>query len=319
MTPTPTAPRSNVLVGLCAHGVTARGSVHTVNEDAFAVGASSAGAPLMILCDGMGGMGDGDRASAMAVAVLLGALGPEEADPRTQLTEALVRADDVLREELCATRRKRPGSTAVVALVHGGALHLGWVGDSRGYLIRDRQVVTRTRDHRVIEPLIASGALSTAEAKQSPLAHLLSRSLGAREPGGDPVEPELLPPVELREGDVVLLCCDGLWDVVEDDDLAAHCDGRPIDAIAAGLAAAAAQAGATDDMTLVIGRIQAGERGVLGERWAAPPALHPHPAPEEAAPEPEAEDLQRPPFDWAGVGVLVALAAVVIGVGLLAF
>ena len=108
----------------------------------------------------------------------------------------------------------------------------GWVGDSRAYLVRGRRVLERTRDHKLVEELIEAGQLTADQAKDSSLAHVITQALGGRPPGDRPVKATLLGhPWKLAHGDRIVLCSDGVSDLVEDEELAdVVSDGTPEDA-----------------------------------------------------------------------------------------
>jgi PPM family protein phosphatase len=174
---------------------------------------------LLVVCDGMGGMGRGDEASKLAVEILRGAMGGEQL-PADRMQAALRQADDKIREVLCEDV-EQPGATAVMAYVLDGAAHIAWVGDSRAYLIRDSSVVHRTRDHKLVEELVEAGQLTAEQARESALAHVVTRALGGRPPSDPPVNvatPGF--PWKLHHGDRILLCSDGVSDLIDDDEIA---------------------------------------------------------------------------------------------------
>jgi protein phosphatase len=236
------------------HATTHAGHHHSRNEDACAVVSLDGGrAVLLVVCDGMGGMGRGDEASRIALATLEEAMKSEtEGLPPDRMRGALRLADRRVREALCDGDDGMPGSTAVLVFVAEGAAHVSWVGDSRAYFVRDGNVLDRTRDHKLVEELVDAGQITADEAKVSSLAHVVTRALGGR-PLGDPaVHPATLGyPWKLHTGDRLLLCTDGVTDLVRDDELPALLGDAPEPA-AAVLVQTALDRGGHDNITCIV-------------------------------------------------------------------
>ena len=239
---------------LRAHAQSDQGRVHERNEDSVAIVDTEDGR-LLIVCDGMGGMGRGDEASQVSLAALTEAMQNHEGGlPPEQLRAAIRAADVRVREELCdPAGQGQPGSTAVMVYVVDGAAHVAWVGDSRAYLIRDGAVIDRTRDHKLVEDLVDAGQLTREEARYSTLAHVVTRALGGR-PVSEPVvrAATLGYPWKLMHGDRILVCSDGLSDLVEDDELPPLlAEGDP-DAITSALVDLANLRGGHDNITCIV-------------------------------------------------------------------
>lgn len=237
---------------LRAHAVTHIGLVHHENEDSWATFDADDGSVVWLVCDGMGGMGRGAEASQFAVRALTerwrgGLVGPSEA-----LRDGLSAIDVSLREALCGDGRGLPGTTAVAAVWRDGEAVVGWVGDSRAYWVRDGAVRARTRDHKLVEELVALGQLSPEEAKTSPLAHVVTRGIGGRSAREPAVEASVLDPWSLRPGDRVVLCSDGLCDLADDAEVAAGASGRSPRAAAEHLLQLALDRGGHDNITIVV-------------------------------------------------------------------
>lgn len=240
---------------LRVHAATHVGLVHHTNEDSWTVTPCDDGALLLLVCDGMGGMGRGDEASKLAVESIQESMLASRGLPPERMRQAIRAADVTVREVLCAEHRGHPGSTAVMAYVIDGAAHVAWVGDSRAYLIRDHRVVERTRDHKLVEELVAAGQITPEEAKTSSLAHVVTRALGGRGPEESPVKPANLGhPWKLVHGDVILLCSDGLCDLVEDDELPALVEGLAPDRATEVLVETALERGGHDNITCIFAR-----------------------------------------------------------------
>lgn len=207
------------------------------------------GAHLLGVIDGMGGMGRGAEASALAVQEIEAALADSGGFGPHRLRDALVRADGELRARLCESGDGLPGATAALVLITGRMAHVAWAGDCRATWLREGAVLARTADHKLAEDLVRSGAITREQADQSANAHVVTRALGGRRAAEAQVEPELLPhPWMLQEGDTLLLCSDGVTDLIAEEELAAATLGpRP----AEGLVALARQRGAPDDSTVL--------------------------------------------------------------------
>jgi len=242
-----------------AHARTDPGPVREHNEDAFLVDVD---AGLFIVADGMGGHAAGEVASALAVDalrdVLLGQGDPDE----TRLDRATPDSEETIRERLryamnqASLRIRRAaletpahtgmGTTVCVLLVEDGLAHLGHVGDSRIYLLRDGRLQRLTRDHTVVQQEIDAGRLTPKLARIVPHKNILTQSVGYH----GPVEPDTSTrPV--RDGDVFIICSDGLTDPLDDDQLCSIACGVGLDQMAERLTQEALDAGADDNITVV--------------------------------------------------------------------
>jgi len=189
-------------------GDTNVGRVRTTNEDSLVVDIAMG---LYAVFDGMGGANAGDVASQMvrdAVRDYVLARRDRIADPK-QLLEAALQAGSaaVFTASQQVRERHGMGTTAVAALVvEGGRAIVAHVGDSRAYLLRNGRLALLTRDHTIVEDLVDRGLLSADEAERHPYKNVLSRNLGARpETKVDVVE------IEIKPGDRLMLCSDGLY------------------------------------------------------------------------------------------------------------
>lgn len=244
-----------MILPLGVHAATHVGLVHETNEDSHAVVETEEGGLLLLVCDGMGGMGHGDEASALAIQLLSDHLRTGGGYPPQRMRHALRQADIELREHLCAGDRGMPGSTAVMVYILDGVGHVAWVGDSRAYLIRDGAVFERTSDHKLINELMATGQLSEEEAKGSHLSHIVTRALGGRAPGEKAVTGATLGhPWKLRNGDVVVLCSDGVCDLVEDDELPTLVTNMAPEEATDALIRVALERGGHDNITCIVAR-----------------------------------------------------------------
>jgi serine/threonine protein phosphatase PrpC len=201
------------------HGVSDPGRQHPRNEDSW-LASTVDNAKLLIVCDGMGGMGAGDKASQLAVETISSAVHSSSLPSRPRLEAALVKADITVRQTLC-TKHSKPGATAVVVLVERNQATVAWVGDSRAYWMRNGAMLERTTDHKLVQALVDRGEMSEEEARNSSYSNVLTRSIGGRPPDAEPVEISLMPEAwALQPGDHLVVASDGLIDLVTDEEIA---------------------------------------------------------------------------------------------------
>jgi PPM family protein phosphatase len=195
-----------------------RGRLRTTNEDCLWVDEQLG---LLIVADGIGGHAGGEVASAMAVEVIAtyvqGSLATCQAADQTAalLQDAVRTANEAIWTKARAHRRLRGmGTTVVLALCQGEQISLAHVGDSRAYLLHSGVLRQVTEDHSVVAQLLKAGQLTPRQARTHPLRHQLTRSLGRRGVVAD------LHCVRWHDGDVLLLCSDGLTNMVADHHIA---------------------------------------------------------------------------------------------------
>ncbi len=191
------------------------------NQDRMAAVVDGSSA-LIAVFDGMGGHSDGARAAELAREIVLSrfeALAHPLLDPLAFLHIALGAAHAgmvALGAQL--PLEHRPRATGALCLVQDSTAWFAHVGDSRIYHLRDGQVVSRTRDHSHVELLVQEGLISAQQAQSHPMRNFVESCLG-----GDGMLPEMLVGrrVRVRPGDTVLVCSDGFWSNLLDDDIAA--------------------------------------------------------------------------------------------------
>lgn len=191
-----------------------RGSVREENEDAIDWWRSADGSrAVALLADGMGGYAGGAQASRMAVSLCMGFLRPLLEQPSvdsTLLGSALVEAFMAANDQIRDARERLPhrsqmGTTLVCALVFDDQALIGHVGDSRCYHWTAGAFWQSTRDDTVVQNMIDDGSIAPEQASRVPFRHVLTKALGA--------EAQVLPTMaqlNLRPGDALLLCSDGL-------------------------------------------------------------------------------------------------------------
>ncbi|MGA8171359.1 MAG: PP2C family serine/threonine-protein phosphatase [Methylocystis sp.] len=200
------------------------GRVRKVNEDSVAFVAPAAGTPeenvgfLALVADGMGGHAAGEIASALAAEEVRRAVYASDAPPPEALRAALESANRAILDYSAAHPDTRGmGTTCTAILVRGGLLWLAHVGDSRAYLLRESALTQFSDDQTLHAQLIREGVMTPEEAANSPGGNIILQALGAR----DNFEPTISERgLELRVGDIVLLCSDGLHNLVSHSEIA---------------------------------------------------------------------------------------------------
>lgn len=193
--------------GLRVAGDTSVGKVRTSNEDAMAIDHARG---LYVVCDGMGGANAGDVASALARDTITSFVVQRRgaADAKVLLEAAIQAACAAVFNQANAIKDQHGMGTTVVACLMPApnVAVIGHVGDSRAYLLRGGRLQALTRDHTIVEELVDRGLLAAEEADRHPYKNVLSRNLGSRlQTRVDLVE------VELKPGDRLMLCSDGLY------------------------------------------------------------------------------------------------------------
>ena len=171
---------------------------------------------LFLVADGMGGHNAGDYASQMTVETIVEKASVSgETEPRRILEEAITAANARVRQEA----RRLPelegmGTTIVAAVCDGARLFVANVGDSRLYVENSREIVQITRDHSWVEEMVRRGDIPRNEARNNERKNIITRAVGAEEA----VQADYFQ-VTLEEGDIVLMCTDGLTNMLEDEEI----------------------------------------------------------------------------------------------------
>lgn len=263
------------------------GRVRGNNEDSFGTRWLDDGSLLVVVCDGMGGHEAGEVASRLAVDVVTRLVeeGADTATPNAVLHEALIAANESILTEGRTGGKRGMGTTAVVAWLRGANVWVAHVGDSRLYLLREGRVVDRSVDHTRVQALLDKGLITASEARDHPEAGMLTRALGhARMANGQAFAPEVYAaPLELHEGDAIVLSSDGLHDLVEDAEVAHTVSGLTPEEAAQRLVDLALERGGHDNVTVAVvtyGDRASAEAGAL----EASPAAEAHLPATAAAP-----------------------------------
>jgi serine/threonine protein phosphatase PrpC len=231
------------------------GKVRSANEDYFLSEKITANEFLFIVADGMGGHQAGDVASKLASETFSDTykiLRKKNTAIMESLELAIKKANIVVFEKAAADIEKRGmGTTFSVMIIANMKAFIAHVGDSRVYLIRKNKIKKITTDHSFVEKLVEEGRISPEEARDHPQKNVLYMSLGAREN----FSPEMLNAITLEDGDALIMCSDGLSNMVTDEILMEIVmDAYPEDA-AHTLVKLANVNGGADNITLQIIRI----------------------------------------------------------------
>jgi len=274
-------------------GRTDVGRQRSVNEDSLVLAP-----PFFAVADGMGGAKAGEVASAMAAETFEGEADSGE-PAEAQLTRILREANRRIYELAVSDDSHRGmGTTVTAAKVTGDEVSLGHVGDSRAYRLRDGELEQLTRDHSLVAELERSGQITPEAAEHHPQRSIITRALGP--------EPDVQVDTYTlagRDGDLFLICSDGLTSMISDDELRSilrSSDG--LEEVAESLVRAANQSGGKDNITVVMFRLGNGDGGaelpkeddtIAGQLKAT--EVHEAAFDERTEPHPVAELSELPP------------------------
>lgn len=187
-------------------------------------------AVLLALADGMGGHARGELAAQALVDSLERSFHDQTlpiADPATFLQQACARAhEDILAVGLRQDEPVYPRTTAVIGLLQHNRVWWAHLGDSRLYWIRDGRLLARTRDHTYVEELLRRRAIDEQAAQSHPMRNYVTQCLGGPQ---EAARPTLGEPVDLQIGDQLLLCSDGFWGALEEDELLQRLNAPELD------------------------------------------------------------------------------------------
>ena len=184
----------------------------TVNEDCAAC-AGSNGAYCVVVCDGLGGHGFGEVASATAVEAVMKAF-REYGEAEDFIERAAAAAQDaVLKKQDESLRMHDMRTTLVILSVRNGCARWLHVGDSRLYLFRGKNVIAQTADHSVPGMLVKMGELKLKNVRNHPDRNRVLRVIGDREMG---LKYDVSEPTPVMPGDAFLLCTDGYWELIDE-------------------------------------------------------------------------------------------------------
>lgn len=186
---------------------------------------------LLVLADGMGGHSHGELAAQITIKTYMQAFS-EEAKPKLDhpedfLSRVMRRAhDSIIKFARDQNLLGNPGTTCVAALIQDGKVCWAHAGDSRLYLLRDKHVVAVTHDHSIVQQWADLGFITEEQMKTHPDRHRITNCLGGE---GGMFFAETEPEKDLQQGDVILLCSDGLWGPLAPAEIAGALMVKPLE------------------------------------------------------------------------------------------
>lgn len=221
------------------------------NEDAYLINESWG---LYVICDGMGGHRGGDVASQLAIKTINDCFEKDLLEKNISLlNHSIQQANNIIWEQGNINPEwHEMGTTVTAALINGLKLEIAHVGDSGCYLFRAAEINRINRDHTLAQEMVDQGIIKTSEKRLSSYNHILTRALG--------VERQVLVDnyeLELSEGDLLLLCSDGLSDMLEENEILNIVAGfeDDLNKTASMLLQQALERGGFDNITLILIRI----------------------------------------------------------------
>lgn len=235
------------------------GMVRNCNEDNF-IARPDVG--LWAVADGMGGHHAGDLASTTVIGAL------KSIEPARSAAELLARCEEHVvqaNSALAEIGRQRGGvigTTLAALLAYETHFACVWSGDSRIYLVRDGAIALQSRDHTMVEEMVAAGKLTAAEARNSPRRNVITRAIGVSD------DPELeIKDGTLRAGDAFVLCSDGLTAHVADEEILEHVARATPQRACDALIDLTLSRGASDNVTVVVVSYRAGAASGQRDPW----------------------------------------------------
>jgi len=197
------------------HALTDTGMVRPHNEDSFSFLDLGKGM-LFAVADGMGGHDAGEVASKIAVETVCREMreGVEQNKAPLDLVQHAVQQANVAVKHEGASRGSNMGTTLTMAFVAGNTAYIANVGDSRVYWVENGSITQITEDHSLVAKLVAAGKLTKEEARNHPKSNLLYRTIGS----DDTVKVDTFR-MDLKKGGLLLLCTDGLWGMIGDENI----------------------------------------------------------------------------------------------------
>jgi serine/threonine protein phosphatase PrpC len=235
------------------------GCVREANEDSYYIELATKAEgsadryTLLLVADGMGGQEAGKEASETAVDIVKSRFLEKSKSEMSveaikEFITASLRGANQAVFERGKTKAVEMGTTLTAALIDGQQAYLGHVGDSRAYHLRGREIRQVTEDHTLAEDMIKQGKATREEVKNTPMNSMLTRSIGTKE------EVAIDQPIgiELEEGDVLLLCTDGLTNLAQEDEILSTVHNTPdVQKACAKLVDMARKRGGHDNITVV--------------------------------------------------------------------
>lgn len=229
-----------------------KGMVRTTNQDAYAVSEANNSFAWAVVCDGMGGAAGGNVASRLAVDVISekirAAFNENMRDSSIRnLLECAISAANVEVYDMANKNEELQGmgTTVVCTVIKNNQAIIAHAGDSRAYLLADDNLQQITIDHSLVQSLVDQGKITKEEAFNHPNKNLITRALGTDEN----IEVDF-DEIEVNEGNVVLLCSDGLSNFVTDEDIIDNYKNEDFETFADRLVDIANENGGRDNITI---------------------------------------------------------------------
>lgn len=254
-------------------GMTDVGCKREKNEDSFLINTDH---NLYVVADGMGGHLGGEIASKMAVSAIEDVVSDMMSDPDVTLqSEFEIRPGDhkgylryaisVASNRIFEKAMRDPtlhgmGTTVVAVIFNKSIAYIANVGDSRCYLLRDKNLIQITEDHSLVGEQIKAGIIKASEAKNHKLKNIITRSVGFQ----DTVDIDISC-LDVKVGDKYLFCTDGLTNMVNNDELAKVMNENPPREACAKLIESANAHGGEDNITLIISQVHAIDANPLAD------------------------------------------------------
>ena len=245
---------------LASYGLTDVGRKRTHNEDSFLMNDDLS---LFVVADGMGGHSGGEFASRMSIdtieeviknitsdpeATVISGVNTVDADFGDRLRYAIeVASGKIYDQSLYDQALKGMGTTTVAAIFHDNQLYIANVGDSRAYLLHANKIKQITIDHSLVTEQIKAGLLNENDARKHKLKNIITRSVGYQEQ----VETDLKK-LDLHLGDKLLLCTDGLSNMVNDQEIERIVVNNSVKEACKKLIDSANEHGGEDNITVVL-------------------------------------------------------------------
>lgn len=239
-------------------GLSDIGLVRKINEDAYLCEYACNDTTYFIVADGMGGRNAGEVASSTAIGYIkyyIEKYSNNTDEVRELIKNAILYANEkVYKKSILSSECVGMGTTLSLACVLGERLLIGHVGDSRVYLVRNNEITKLTEDHSLVEELVKNGTIKPEEASTHPQKNIITRALGT----------EYILDVDLYEfdildGDFIMLCTDGLSNMVTDKEiLDVIISNLDVNIICERLVTMAKESGGFDNITVIIIKAELG-------------------------------------------------------------
>lgn len=210
---------------------------------------------LFMVADGMGGHNAGEVASSIAVKCIsefiCDRVSQNDSAVDEIIREAIVKANrDIYEESIKNSAYSGMGTTITVVVAEESMLHIGHVGDSRAYVLKDGKIHKITNDHSLVAELVKSGTITEDEAERHPQKNIITRALGIE----DTVEVDIETAV-INAGDIVILCSDGLSNMLHDEEMQQIVlESQDMESAARNLIDEANKRGGYDNITVVLAK-----------------------------------------------------------------